>query len=214
VAIPTYPVRYDTSVALAVNHADLPAPNFDIMDARVWTTLTKLENYFLDAYPVNAGKRIGPAIGRHKGDNYFGGNAFYFLTAAYAELSFRLASETATTRGKLIADDNRVSTLRRVLNYEVKRGSKIALPDTKLANAFAEEGDAFIKTMLDSIPEDGTLSEQSSKVDGSPVSAKKLSWSYASILTAILQREEWHRSSVDYAKLDFACTLEESNNLE
>lgn len=203
----TYPVRYDTSVALAVNHANLFSPHFSAMDDRVWMTLGKLQNYFLDAFPLNAGKSIGGGIGRHKGDGYYGGNAFFFLTAAYAELSFRIAISASTQKGDLEANDNRIATLRRVLQSEVKRHSRIQLPNQQLAEAFASEGDAFLQTMLDVIPPDGSMAEQFSKVNGAPASAQRLSWSYASLLTAILQREKWQRSNVDYTKLDFRCLM-------
>jgi len=72
-------------------------------------------------------------------------------------------------------------------------------------NAFAREGEAFLETILDVIPADGAMAEQFSKDDGSPVSANDLSWSYASVLTAILEREEWSRSSVDFSKIKFTC---------
>jgi len=203
--IPTDPLRYDTSVALAVNHGQLEEPHFTLMDERVWATLTRLEDYFLTAFPVNAGKKIGPAMGRHKGDNYYGGNSFYFLTSAYSELSFRIASQVAGTAGSLIASPLRVETLSRVLDTEVAPNTAFKLPNQELAEAFAREGDAFLKTMLDGVPADGTMAEQQSKMDGSPASAHNLSWSYASVLTAILQREQWHRSTVDFKKLDFTC---------
>jgi glucoamylase len=74
-----------------------------------------------------------------------------------------------------------------------------------LAGSFAREGDAFLETILEVVPADGGLAEQFSKLDGSPVSARDLSWSYASVLTAILQREEWSRSSVDFSKIEFTC---------
>lgn len=203
--ISAFPVRYDTSVALAVNHAQLSSGKFSAMDDRVWFTLEKLAQYFLDAFPLNQSKRLGPAIGRHRGDDYYGGNAFFFLTSAYSEMNFHLAKEFNEGKGSVVANRYRIPTFRRILNYEVKRDSKFRLPDATLASAFAAEGDAYLKTMLDAIPPNGEIAEQLSKVDGSPASARSLSWSYASVLTAILEREKFHHSSLDFSALDFTC---------
>ena len=95
--------------------------------------------------------------------------------------------------------------MQHVLQSSVKEGTKFRLPNKVLADTFANEGDAFLETMLDVILADGAMVEQFSKEDGSPVSAKDLSWSYASVLTGVLQREEWSRSSVDFSKIDFKC---------
>jgi glucoamylase len=107
--------------------------------------------------------------------------------------------------GALLADTNRLPTLRHVLRADIKEGTKIALPSKELADAFAREGEAFLQTIVDVTPPDGSMSEQFSKENGSPVSAKDLSWSYASVLTAVLAREEWSRSSVDFSEIDFKC---------
>ena len=196
---------YDTSVSLAVNHASLPGKEFDHLDGRIWSTLWAQESYFLKAFPVNTHKTLGPAIGRNPGDDYYGGNAFFFLTAAFAEHSFHIAENLAHQKGELIADKEHLALLSHVLQRPVKKDEKFILPDQVLAEAFAREGDAFLKTMLDVIPSDGMMAEQMDKKDGSPASARDLSWSYASLLTAILQREEWQKSSVDFSKIDFRC---------
>lgn len=193
---------YDTSVALAVIHA-APAGDFDDLDERVWSSLWKQESYFLKNFPLNKDKKFGPAIGRDPYDDYYGGNAFFFLTAAYAEHRFRAAMQLQQV------PEIRVTAFRQpTLEHLLRRPLEIdsSVPDLdELARAFANEGDAFLKTMLDVIPSDGMMAEQMSKVDGSPRSAKDLTWSYAALLTAILQREEWKRSSVDYSKALLVC---------
>ena len=113
------------------------------------------------------------------------------MTAAFAEHDFRVAVRLTRQKGVLIADKERLATLQHILQSSLKQGTKFRLPNRALADAFANEGDAFLATMLDVIPADGAMAEQFSKEDGSPVSAKDLSWSYASVLTAVLQREEW-----------------------
>jgi glucoamylase len=196
---------FSTSAVLAVNHADLWGQGFDDLDGRVWSSLWKQQDYFRKNFPFNAIRRLGPGIGRGPDDDYYGGNAFFFLTAAFAEHDFRVASRLMQQEGVLLVDKNRLPTLRHVLTADVKEGTKFALPSKELADAFAREGEAFLQTILDVTPPDGSMSEQFSKENGSPVSAKDLSWSYASVLTAILAREEWSRSSVDFSEIDFKC---------
>jgi glucoamylase len=196
---------FSTSAVLAVNHADFWAQDFDDLDGRVWSSLWKQQDYFHDNFPFNANRGLGPGTGRGPDDDYYGGNAFFFLTAAFAEHDFRVASRLMQEKGVLLADKNRLPTLRHVLLADIEEGTKFALPSKELADAFAYEGEAFLQTILDVIPSDGSMSEQFSKENGSPVSAKDLSWSYASVLTAILAREEWRRSSVDFSETDFKC---------
>jgi glucoamylase len=196
---------FSSSVVLAVNHAALSEREYDDLDKRVWSSLWKQQAYFLDNFAFNANRRLGPAIGRGPGDDYYGGNAFFFITAAFAEHDFRVASRLAREKGTLVADKERLDVLRHVLGVNVKEGASFALPSKMLARSFAREGDAFLETMLDVIPADGAIAEQFSKEDGSPVSANDLSWSYASVLTAILQREAWSRSSVDFSEIEFTC---------
>jgi glucoamylase len=203
--IPDDGSAFSTSVALAVNHAMLFEQEYDNLDKRVWGSLWKQQKYFLDEFAFNASKRLGPGIGRGPGDDYYGGNAFFFMTAAFAEHDFRVASRLSGAKGILIADKERLPILRHVLGSSVKERTKFSLPNKMLASSFAREGDAFLETILDVIPPDGAMAEQFSKQDGSPVSAVDLSWSYASALTAILQREEWSRSSVDFSRIQFTC---------
>jgi hypothetical protein len=56
---------------------------------------------------------------------------------------------------------------------------------TDAIEAFA---DGFIAINAQYTPEDGSLSEQYAKTDGTPVSAVHLTWSYASALTAFAAR--------------------------
>jgi glucoamylase len=203
--IPSDASAFSSSVVLAVNHANLTEREYDDLDSRVWSSLWQQQKYFLENFAFNANRRLGPAIGRGPGDDYYGGNAFFFITAAFAEHDFRVASRLAREQGSLIADKERLPVLRHVLGFPAKAGARFNLPNKVLARSFAREGDAFLETILDVIPADGAMAEQFSKQDGSPVSAADLSWSHASVLTAILQREEWSRSSVDFSKIEFTC---------
>ncbi|HEY8280819.1 MAG TPA: glycoside hydrolase family 15 protein, partial [Bdellovibrionota bacterium] len=118
---------------------------------------------------LNRNHPLGPAIGRHEGDGYYGGNAWFLLTAGFAEYYYRYAA-----------------VLR---NREEIRA----------------KADAFLETVLTYIPENGQMAEQFSKVDGKPVGALDLTWSYAALLSAVLAREELARSSIRYDAIPLAC---------
>lgn len=204
-AIPERRDAYDSSASLAILHADIKSGLFDVLDEHVWITLWKQQSHFSSAFPMNKKRPRGPGIGRDPWDDYYGGNSFFFLTAAFSELKFRTAERLRSVEGELVASDRRYETLQHALQSPVGHGERFALPNPELAVAFEREGTEFLKTMLDVIPADGAVAEQFGKSDGRPVSARDLTWSYASILTAILQREAYERSTVDFRKFEFTC---------
>ena len=58
-----------------------------------------------------------------------------------------------------------------------------------LANAIKKFADGFVLINSKYTPSDGGLAEQYTRFDGSPTSAKDLTWSYASALTAFAARD-------------------------
>lgn len=56
---------------------------------------------------------------------------------------------------------------------------------TKAVQAYA---DGFVSVVQQYTPNNGTLSEQFSRENGTPISARDLTWSYASFLTAVARR--------------------------
>jgi glucoamylase len=196
---------YDSSASLAVIHADLKNGPFNVMDERIWATLWEQEHHFSQAYPLNHKKPLGPGIGRNRDDDYYGGNAWFFITAAFAEWSYRVAGEVSSQKGEVTANPRRLATLSRVLQRTVLPKESFKLPNESLASAFALQGSHFLQTMLEVIPPDGSVAEQFHKENGSPVSAHDLTWSYTSVLTAILQREAYQRSTVDFSRVRFDC---------
>jgi glucoamylase len=83
----------DIALILAAIHTDEGLVN----DARMHSTLERLETLFDAAYPINQGRPSGrgPAMGRYGGDAYYSGGAWYVATLAAAELCFRAASGRA-----------------------------------------------------------------------------------------------------------------------
>jgi len=87
----------DAACVLAVWDADLPDGPHSVRDLRVQKTLTAIEKFFRQEFPINRDrpKERGPALGRYRGDRYFGGGAWYPTTLAAAGLYYRLAQCSA-----------------------------------------------------------------------------------------------------------------------
>jgi glucoamylase len=91
----------DAACALAVWDADLPDGPHSVRDLRVQKTLAALEGLFARELPINRSPTgtTAPALGRYRGDRYFGGGAWYPTTLAAAGLYYRLAQRSAQNGG-------------------------------------------------------------------------------------------------------------------
>ncbi|OJD26724.1 hypothetical protein ACJ73_01894 [Blastomyces percursus] len=133
---------------------------------------------FRSIYPLNSGIPAGSAVavGRYPEDVYFGGNPWYLSTFAAAEQLFDAL-------------------------YQWKRLGSISITDISLPFFKDIYGSAVVGTYQSSsatfmsiisaqayTPDSGSLAEQFSQDDGTPLSAADLTWSYASFLTAIARR--------------------------
>ena len=147
----------DAAVLLAVLDADLPDGPHSVQDPRVRATQTAIENLFAREFPINRHRPAGqgPALGRSRGDRYFGGGAWYPTTLAAAGLCYRLAQCPGQDRDVL-----------------------------------AGRGDAFMATVRDLIPADGSMSEQVDRTTGAPTSARHLTWSYAAFVSTARLRTQ------------------------
>jgi glucoamylase len=106
----------DFSVILGVIHAGLESGPHSVADARIHTTLHRLDALFVSEYAINKGGG-GLAYGRYRGDTYFSGGAWYFCTFAAAEFYYRLhwASETAADGSALAAGDAILAHVRKYI---------------------------------------------------------------------------------------------------
>ena len=84
----------DSACLLGVLDADLPNGAHSVGDPRVWMTLAALDDLFAREFPINR-RRVAPALGRSRGDRYFGGGAWYVTTLAAAALCYRAAMGSA-----------------------------------------------------------------------------------------------------------------------
>jgi len=94
----------DAATLLAVLDADLPDGPHTVQDPRVQATQTAIERLFQRELPIN--RRLSaaqaPALGRFRGDRYFGGGAWYVTTLAAAALCYRLARRPGQDRAALV----------------------------------------------------------------------------------------------------------------
>jgi len=94
----------DAALLLAVLDADLPDGPHSVQDPRVQSTQAAIEGLFARELPINRGLPLGqgPALGRSRGDRYFGGGAWYPTTLAAAGLCYRLARCPGQDRAALV----------------------------------------------------------------------------------------------------------------
>ncbi|MDR3417460.1 MAG: glycoside hydrolase family 15 protein [Nevskia sp.] len=88
------PKELDIAVILAAIHAGGEGGPHTVHDPRLQATLTRLEDLFDTAYPINRNRppHTRPAMGRYPGDVYYSGGAYYFSTLGAAEFCYRAAA--------------------------------------------------------------------------------------------------------------------------
>lgn len=158
------------------------------------------------AYPINQDPAIpGIAIGRYPGDLYNGStnnngaNPWILATLAFAQAHYKIA--TIYLRRAAVPVDN--ATLEyfrslhtgRLKNVDFREGETLLPKDPrfrKVVNALLEEGDSYVlRVRYHSLAHgNASLSEQFSRFDGHMCSAADLTWSHASVLSAVKARRE------------------------
>jgi glucoamylase len=102
----------DAAQLLAVLDADLADGPHSLLDPRVHKTQSAIEDFFAREFPINRG-RPAPALGRYKGDRFFGGGAWYPTTLAAASLYYRRARRPGQDRDALLKrGDDFMATVR------------------------------------------------------------------------------------------------------
>jgi glucoamylase len=194
----------DVAVVLGALHGfdandDFFAPSSDW----IVSSAAKLEDSFLQIYPLNRDQRPAPAIGRYPEDVYdgtgfTGGNPWFLATNAYAEMTCRLAQKWEA-RGVIEINDLNRSFLSRLypnlpsagrLSFSVRRGE--ALFDRMVQGARTRAEGYLQRTVKhnDQGPV-GHISEQFSRNNGYMLGAPDLSWSYASFISAYVACYNW-----------------------
>lgn len=145
---------------------------------------------FRDIYTINRNISANDAVavGRYAEDIYFDGNPWYLTTLAVAEQLYNAKAQWAR---------NGVEISNRTLNFW-QRIYPSAQPgfypsgDNKTAtllSAVLAKADSFVSKTLEYTPASGALAEQYSRENGTAISARDLTWSYAAFATMRNARE-------------------------
>ncbi|KAF3359549.1 hypothetical protein VdG1_02104 [Verticillium dahliae VDG1] len=170
--------------------AGCDAATFQPCSDRALASHKAIVDSFRSLYSINDG--ISPssavAIGRYPEDVYYGGQAWYLTTLAAAEqlydalLVWKLQGSITVTEVSLSFFQPHLPSIT-TGTYDNQTSAYASLTDAILTYA-----DGFVKVVANFTPVDGTLDEQFDRNTGEPLSARDLTWSYASFLTAIRRR--------------------------
>ncbi|KAK3324159.1 family 15 glycosyl hydrolase [Cercophora scortea] len=147
-----------------------------------------------DLYPINAGVPAsdGVALGRYPEDTYFTGNPWYLITLGAAEFLYDVAAQW-DTEGTITVDATSYPffhalypSIRANATY-TKRCKPITFQ--KLISLTTAYADSFAAVAQNYTPADGALAEQFLKTSpGTPISAERLTWSFASFVSMAHRR--------------------------
>lgn len=189
------PSELDVSVVLAALAANASSGVLWLLDPRMLSTATAIENVFARIYAINRQGGAGNAIGRYEEDYYYGGNPWFLTTAAYAELHYRVAIALSRLTSYKVTPRSReffASTLPQSEQGRVESGTDIAADAAlraRLVASLKEKGDGFLRRIRLHSNSDGSFTEQFHRDTGTQISAVDLTWSYANFIRAAHFRE-------------------------
>jgi glucoamylase len=194
----------DVSVILGALHGEVPGKSFSVTDDYLLATALRLRERFDGLYDINIDKqdRPGVAIGRYPEDRYNGytstgrGNPWFLTTNAFAEYYYRVAAAWRDG-GEIRLSATNLPFLRGLLDRQqadqLSVGARLH-PGSDLFEmilaGLCRDGDEFVRRTL-AHAADGALSEQIHRDSGEMTAAPHLTWSYASLISALLHRPVW-----------------------
>lgn len=141
-------------------------------------------------YSINKGVAEGQAVavGRYSEDVYYNGNPWYLATLAAAEQLYD-ALYVWNKQGSITVTSTSQAFFRDLVSG-INPGTYSSSSSTfqSVVQAATAYADGFVAIVAKYTPSGGALAEQFSKDDGTPLSARDLTWSYASLLTAANRR--------------------------
>lgn len=146
---------------------------------------------FRSIYPINSGVPQGHAVavGRYPEDVYFGGHPWYLNTLAAAEQLYD-SLYVWNAQGYITVTSTALAFFQD-LSLDVVTGTHQADSQmyTVLYNAVSQYADGYMSIVATYAQPNGSMAEQYSRADGTPLSARDLTWSYAAFLTAAARRD-------------------------
>jgi glucoamylase len=193
----------DVAVVLGALHGCAGDGFFCPGSDQILATAESLRRSFLSIYPINriaqdsAGESVGSAIGRYPEDCYDGvstsgtAGAWFLAVHAYAELYYRAAHDWQSA-GSVTLTSGKLAVLARELpGVAFQPGETVSSQDPRFAQILAamqNAGDEELRRSKLHADAQGSMSEQMNASTGYMQSARDLSWSYSSFLTAIWSR--------------------------
>ncbi|KAF2448511.1 carbohydrate-binding module family 20 protein [Karstenula rhodostoma CBS 690.94] len=160
---------------------------FQPCSSRALANLKQYIDAFRTIYTINkniSASATGVATGRYVEDVYFNGNPWYLTTLAVAEQLYDAIQQWSTINIITIDETSLAFWQSAYPSAQTGTYTKSGYSDfTNLTDAVLAYADGFVETALKYAPENGALSEQYSREDGTPLSARDLTWSYASFVT-------------------------------
>ncbi|KAH7347120.1 glucoamylase [Plectosphaerella cucumerina] len=145
---------------------------------------------FRSIYAINSGIPQGQAVavGRYPEDTYYGGHPWYLNTFAAAEQLYdalyiwKRSSSIAVTQTSLAFFRDLVPS---ISTGQFASGSTTYNSIISAASSYA---DGFVNIAATYASPNGSIAEQYNRNNGQPLSARDLTWSYASFLSAAQRR--------------------------
>lgn len=186
----------DSNTILASIHVFDPSAGCDAATFQPCSdaALSNLKVYvdsFRSIYSINNGIAANAAVatGRYPEDVYYGGNPWYLSTFAVAEQLYD-ALIVWDEQKEINVTSTSLPFFRQFISG-LSTGSYSASTSTysTLVASIKDFADGFILVNAKYTPADGGLAEQYTRSGGIPLSARDLTWSYASALTAFAARD-------------------------
>jgi len=186
----------DSNTVLASIHLFDPTAGCDAATFQPCSdvALSNLKVYvdsFRSIYAINDGIAANGSVatGRYPEDVYYGGNPWYLCTFAVAEQLYDAL--IVWDQEQNVNVTNTSLAFFRQFIPTLTTGSYAASTSTysTLVTSVKDFADGFVLINAEYTPSDGGLAEQYTRSGGSPLSARDLTWSYASALTAFAARD-------------------------
>lgn len=166
------------------------AATFQPCSDRALASHKVLVDSFRSIYNINSGipSSSPVAVGRYPEDTYYNGNPWYLNTLAVAEQLYD-ALYVWQTKGSITVTSTSLAFFK-ALVPSVTAGTYASGSEdyTTIYNAVFLYADGFVDKVSQYAYSNGSLAEQYDRNTGAPLSARDLTWSYASFLTAVARR--------------------------
>ncbi|KAG6915629.1 hypothetical protein DXG01_010668 [Tephrocybe rancida] len=186
----------DANSALASIHtfdaaAGCDATTFQPCSDKALASLKVYVDSFRKIYAINNDTAAHSAVatGRYPEDVYYGGNPWYLTTVAVAEQLYDALIVWEAQRSLTVTKISLAFFQQFLSSVEPGTYASDSETYTTLVDAIKQHADDYIAVNAKYTPADGSLAEQYTRDAGVPISAKHLTWSYASAVTVFAARE-------------------------